>query len=40
MTDINIYCPDLIPHLQRQALQYLASWHLHLDFTLGNMQIV
>jgi hypothetical protein len=35
----NLYCPDSIPHLQRQALQYLASQYLHLGFTLGDMQI-
>jgi hypothetical protein len=29
----NLYCLDLIPHLQRQLSQYLALWYLHLFYT-------
>jgi len=36
MKDTNIYHPDLISHLQRQASWYLASQHLHLGFTYGH----
>jgi len=33
--EVNLYCSHLIPHLQGQALQYIASWHLHLGFIVG-----
>jgi len=33
---VNLYCLDLVPHLQRQALQYQASQCLNLCFTLGD----
>lgn len=35
----NLNHPGLIPHLQRQATQYLASQRLHLCLTLGGMQV-
>jgi len=36
---INLYHPDLIPHLQRHAPQYLAMQHLCMGSTMGNMQV-
>jgi len=33
---INLYCLDLILHLQGKVLQYLASQHLHLYFIVGD----
>lgn len=36
---LNIYCPDLILHLQGVDLQYLTLWHLSPGFTLRIMAI-
>jgi len=37
---LNLDCPVFILHLQGQVSQYLASQHLHLGFTLGDMWVV
>jgi len=36
---LNLYCPDLILHLQGQTSQYTVSWHICLGFTSGNMLV-
>jgi hypothetical protein len=36
---VNLYCPDLIPHLQRQVLQYIVSSCLWVAFTSGYMWV-